>query len=124
MEEGEAKRHIYPRHPPINDKIRPVHEPALVAREEKHRLRLLDRFAEAAGREMDFAAVALGRVVAEEVLEEGGAVCQTTTSAPYTGILFIRLSPRRRGGKMSKNGWERGEKVRGNHTSTGPGKAR
>lgn len=37
-------------------------------------MRLLDGLAEAAGREVDFAAVALGGVGAEEGLEEGGAV--------------------------------------------------
>ncbi len=37
-------------------------------------MRLLDGFAEAARREMDFAPVAFGAVGAEEGLEEGGAV--------------------------------------------------
>ena len=63
----------YPRHPPINHEISPVDKTALVAREEEDGLGLLDRFAEAAGWEVDFAAVALGGIVAEPVLEEGGA---------------------------------------------------
>jgi len=64
----------YLRHPSINNKISPVHEAAFVAGEEEHRLRLLNSFAETAGGEVDFASVALGSVVAEPVLEEGGAV--------------------------------------------------
>lgn len=67
------KRETYLRHPPINDKIRPVDEGTLVAGEEEHGLSLLDGFAEAAGGEVDLAAVALGGVVAEPVLEEGRA---------------------------------------------------
>ena len=70
--QGERKvTHL--RHPPIDNKIRAVHETALVAGEEEHGLGLLDGLAEAAGWEVDLAAVALGRVVAEPVLEERGA---------------------------------------------------
>lgn len=49
-----------------------VHEAGLIAREEQHGLGLLDGLAEAAGREVDLAAGALGGVVAEPVLQERG----------------------------------------------------
>ena len=68
-----VKKGKYLSHPPINDEIGPIDEPALVAGQKHHRLRHLDRFPEAAGREMDFAPVPLGRVVAEPVLQEGRA---------------------------------------------------
>ena len=100
QKEGEERKgkkwtgETYPRHPSINDEIRPVHEPALIARQEKYRLRLLDGFAEAAGREMDFTTVALGRVVAEPVLEEGRAIL-LLHQPPCTRTHLFRLgSPR------------------------------
>ena len=75
------------RHPPIDRKVRPVDETALVACEEEDGVGLLDGFAEAAGGKVDFAAETLGGVVAEPVLEEGGAV-----------IVFVRKA-RREGGE-------------------------
>ena len=60
-------------HTPVNDKVGPVHEAAFVTGEEEDCLSLLDGFAEAAGGEVDFAAVALGCVVAEPVLKQGRA---------------------------------------------------
>lgn len=57
----------------IDYKISTVDEAALVAREEQDSLGLFDGLAEAAAREVDFAAVAFGGVVAEPVLEEGCA---------------------------------------------------
>lgn len=66
---------ITPRHAAVNHEIRAVDEAALVAGKEKHCLSLLNSFTEAASREVDFAAVTLGLVVAEPVLKEGGAAC-------------------------------------------------
>ena len=66
-------RHVGLGHASIDDKVGAVDEAALVGREEEHRLRLLNRLAEAAGWKVHFAAVALGGVVAEPVLEEGSA---------------------------------------------------
>lgn len=60
-------------HAPIDHKVRAVHEAALVAGEEQDCLRLLDGLAEAARGEVDLAAVALGEIVSEPVLEEGRA---------------------------------------------------
>lgn len=57
-------------HSAVYDEISAVDEAALVAGEEENGLGLLDGFAEAAGGEVDFAAVALGLVVTEPVLEE------------------------------------------------------
>ena len=70
---GKFGRRTYPRHTAVDDKVGPVDEATLVAGQEENGLSLLDCFAEAAGREVDLAAVALGCVVAEPVLEEGGA---------------------------------------------------
>lgn len=67
------RRSIAPRHTAINHKVRAVDEAALIASQEENGLSLLNRLAEAAGREVDFAAVTLGLVVAKPVLEEGGA---------------------------------------------------
>ena len=58
------------RQPPINNKVRPVNKATLIARQEQHRLRLLDSLTEAPAGEVDLAAMALGRVVAEPVLQE------------------------------------------------------
>ena len=64
-------------HAAIDDKVCTVDEAALVAGQKHHGLRLLHSLAETAGREVHFAAVALGRIVAEPVLKEGSAVtCQ------------------------------------------------
>ena len=66
-------RFTYPSHATVNDEIRAVDEAAFVASEEEDGLGLLDGFTEAAAGKVDLAAVALGRVVAEPILEEGGA---------------------------------------------------
>lgn len=58
------KRNTHLRHPPVHHEIRPVDKTALVAREPEHGVRLLDRFAEPACGEMDFASEAFGAVVA------------------------------------------------------------
>lgn len=63
----------HPRHAAVDDEVGAVDEAALVAGEEEDGVRLLDGFAEAAGGEVDLAAVPLGGVVAEPVLEEGRA---------------------------------------------------
>lgn len=63
-------RDIAFRHASIDDKVGSVHEAALVAGEKKDCLGLFYGFAEAAGWEMDFAAVTLGLIVAKPVLEE------------------------------------------------------
>ena len=63
-------RSTYPRHPPINHKVGPVHKAALVAGQEQNGLSLLYGFAEAAGWEVDLAAVALGGIVPEPVLKQ------------------------------------------------------
>ena len=73
LRRGTLSRHVRPRHAAVDDEVGPIDETALVAGEEEGGLSLLDGFAEAAGGEMDFAAVALGGVVAEPVLEERGA---------------------------------------------------
>lgn len=70
---GSLRRHIRLGHPAVNGEIRAVDKARLVAGQEQYGLRLFDGFAEAAGREVDFAAVAFGDVVAEPVLEERGA---------------------------------------------------
>ena len=57
----------------IDDKIGAIDEAALVAGKEEDRLRLLDGFAKAARWEVNLAAKALGRIVAQPVLEEGRA---------------------------------------------------
>lgn len=72
MEGGGRRTHLG--HATVDDEVSAVYEAAFVAGEEEHRLRLLNSFAETAGGEVDFASVALGSVVAEPVLEEGGAV--------------------------------------------------
>lgn len=61
-------------HTAIDHEIRAVDKAGLVAGQEEHSLRLLDGLTEAAGGEVDFAAVALLSVVAKPVLEERGAV--------------------------------------------------
>lgn len=63
----------YLRHTAVNHKVGPVDKAAFVAGEEEDGMGLLDGFAEAAGWEMDLAAVALGCVVAEPVLKQGRA---------------------------------------------------
>lgn len=63
----------HPRHAAVDDEVGPVDEAALVAGEEQDGVGLLDSFAEAAGGEVDLAAVPLGGVVAEPVLQEGRA---------------------------------------------------
>lgn len=68
-------RGIASRHTAIDYKVRAIDKAALVASEEQDSLSLLDSLAEAARREVDFAAVTLGLVVAEPVLEKGGAGC-------------------------------------------------
>ena len=73
LEENDNVKSTYLRHPPINHEIGAVDETGFVAGEEKHGVGLFDGFAEAAGGEMDFAAVAFGGVGAEEGLEEGCA---------------------------------------------------
>ena len=73
LRRGTLSRHVRPRHAAVDDEVGPVDEAAFVACEEEDGLGLLDGFAEAASGEVDFAAVALGGVVAEPVLEEGGA---------------------------------------------------
>jgi hypothetical protein len=60
-------------HAAVDNKVGAVNEAALVTSKEHDGLRLLHGLAESAGREVDFAAVALGRIVAEPVLEEGCA---------------------------------------------------
>ena len=64
--------HVRPRHPAVDDKVGTVHEGRLVARQEQHCLRQLDRFSETAGGEVDLAPVPLLLVVAEPVLKERG----------------------------------------------------
>ena len=66
------KTHL--RHSAIDHKVRSIDETALVAGEEDHGLGQLDGLAEAAGWEVNLAAVTFGRVVAEPILEEGSAV--------------------------------------------------
>ena len=73
LRRGPLRRHVRPRHAAVDDEVGPVDEAALVAGEEEDGVRLLDGLAEAAGGKVDFAAVALGGVVAEPVLEERGA---------------------------------------------------
>lgn len=74
-EMSEVKTHLG--HAAIHDEIGAVHKTALVAREEDHGLGLLDGFAEAAGWKVHFAALSLGYIVAEPVLEERRAVVRT-----------------------------------------------
>jgi hypothetical protein len=82
---------VAPRHSAVNNKIGSVHEAALVAGKEENCLGLLDSFAETAGREVDFAAVTLGLVVAEPVLEQRGAVfLSTVVLASLNKILLQR----------------------------------
>ena len=57
-------------HATIDNKVGPVHEAAFVAGEEKYRLCLLDSFPKPSTRQMNFATVALGRVVPQPVLKE------------------------------------------------------
>lgn len=71
-ENGDVKTHLG--HAAINDEIGPVHKTALIASEEDNGLGLLDGFAEAASWKMHFAALSLGYIVAEPVLEERRAV--------------------------------------------------
>ena len=63
------KRKIYLRHTAVDGKIGAIDETAFIAREEKDSLGLLDGFAEAAGWEVDLAAMALFGVIAEPVLQ-------------------------------------------------------
>lgn len=67
------RRSITPRHTAINHKVSAVDKAALITSQEENGLGLLNRLAEAARGEVDFAAVTLGLVVAEPVLEEGSA---------------------------------------------------
>jgi hypothetical protein len=67
------RRSITPRHTTINHKVRAVNKAALIASQEENGLGLLNCLAEAARGKVDFAAVTLGLVVAEPVLEEGSA---------------------------------------------------
>ena len=62
--------HVRPRHPAVDDKVGTVHEGRLVARQEQHCLRQLDRFSETAGGEVDLAPVPLLLVIAEPVLQK------------------------------------------------------
>lgn len=93
-------RETHPRHAPIDHEVGPVHEAALVAGEEEHGLGLLDGLAEAAGREVDLAAVPLGRVVAEPVLQEGRAVKRGEV------VSSGEREREKRGGKGRGNGWD------------------
>jgi hypothetical protein len=65
--------------PSVDDHVVGIDEAALVAGEEEYGLCLLDGLAESAAREVDLAAVALGLVVAEPVLEEWCALSELVT---------------------------------------------
>jgi hypothetical protein len=67
-------------HTTINNKVGTVDKAALIAGKEKNGLSLLNSLTEAASGEVDLAAVALGFVVSEPVLEKGSA---TTVSFLY-----------------------------------------
>lgn len=57
-------------HTTINDKVRAVHEAALVAGQEQDRLSLFNSLTETTRREVDLATQTLGLVVAQPVLEK------------------------------------------------------
>jgi len=65
---------VAPRHATVNHKVRAVDETALVAGKKQNCLSLLDGLAKTSSGEVNLAAVALGLVVAEPVLEKWGAV--------------------------------------------------
>ena len=77
---GEGRTHLG--HATVDNKVRAVYEAAFVAGEEEDGVGLFDGFAEAAGWKMYLAAVALGCVVAEPVLKEGGAAYGRHWSVP------------------------------------------
>ena len=64
-------------HAAINDEIGAVDKTALIAGEEEYRLGLLDCFAEAASWKVQFAALSLGYIIAEPVLEKRCAEVRT-----------------------------------------------
>jgi hypothetical protein len=66
-------RDIAPGHTAIDNEIRAVDKAALVASKEQDRLCLLDSLTKTTAREVDFTAVALGRIVAKPVLKERSA---------------------------------------------------
>jgi hypothetical protein len=65
---------VTPRHTAIDYKVGTVDEAAFVAGKEKYRLGLLNSLAEATTGEVNLAAVTLGLVITQPVLEEGSAV--------------------------------------------------
>ncbi len=73
------RRGVAPGHTTIDDEISAANEAALIAGEEEDTLGLLDSLTEATSREMDFAAVTLGCVVAEPILQKW---CAVTVSIP------------------------------------------
>lgn len=59
--------------PAINNKIRRVHETALVARQEYHSMGLFDSLSKPPGREVNLAPESFLLIATQEVLEHGGA---------------------------------------------------
>jgi hypothetical protein len=68
------RRCVAPRHTAIDDEVGTVDEAALIAGEEEDTLCLLDGLTKATCGEVNFAAVALGCVVTEPVLQKRCAV--------------------------------------------------
>jgi hypothetical protein len=73
------RRGVAPRHTTIDDEVGTVDEATLIAGEEEDTLCLLNSFTKATGGEVNFAAVALGCVVTEPVLQKRCAVIISLT---------------------------------------------
>jgi hypothetical protein len=85
---GSFGRGVTPCHTAVDHEVGTVDEAALVAGEEENTLCLLNSLTKATRGEVDFAAVALGCVVTEPVLQKRGAVivsmCEVTWKSRRT----------------------------------------
>jgi hypothetical protein len=77
-------------HTTVNHKVGTVDEAAFVAGKEKNGLSLLNSLTEAACGEVNLAAVALGFVVSEPVLEKGSAVGVSISYKFYIGLNVLQ----------------------------------
>ena len=73
---------MYLAHATVNNKVGSIDKAALVTGQEDHRMSLLNGLSEPSHGEMHFAAVTLGLVITQPVLQEWSAGSQSDMSKP------------------------------------------